>query len=103
VQSDGAGWTLTAKSPQLVALQLMHERATVLPAGFVCNVVGRRSQYGDKGEDALKWFVLCYVTATISGELLLGDSSAALSCARLCSTTNVTVSADSTSVSYGYI
>jgi hypothetical protein len=81
----------------------MHERATVLPAGFVCDVVGRRSQYGDEGEDALEWFVLRYVAVSIPGELLLGDSSAALSIAALCSTANGTVSVDNTSVSYGKV
>jgi hypothetical protein len=101
VQSDAAGLTLTAKSPHFVALQLMHERATVLPAGFVFDVVGRRSQHGDEGEDALEWFVLRYVAASVLREVLLGDSSAILSSAALCSTAYGTVSLDSTSVCYG--
>jgi hypothetical protein len=98
---DAVIWALTAKSPQFVPLQLLHERPTVLPAGFVCDLIGRRSQYGDEGEDALEWPVLRHVAASIIVELLLGDSSAVFSSAALCSTVNVTVSADSISVSYG--
>jgi hypothetical protein len=73
----------------------------VLPAGLVCDLIGRRSQYRDEGEDALEWFVLRHVAASILVELLLGDSSAVLNSTALCSTVSVTVSADSISVSYG--
>jgi hypothetical protein len=93
--------TLTAKSPQFVPLQLLHKHATVFPAGWVCDVNRRRSQYRDEGEDALEWLVFNHVATSILAELLLGDSSAIISSTALCSTANVTVSTHSISVSYG--
>ena len=101
MQLDAVTWTLTAKSPQFVPLQLLHEHATVLPAGLVCDLNRRRSQYGDEGEDALEWLVLHHVFMSSLAELLLGDSSAILSSTALCSTVTVTVGTDIISGSYG--
>ena len=100
VQLDAVIWILTAQSPQFVTLQLLHEHATVLPAGLVLDLNRRRSQYRDEGEDALEWLVLHHVAMSILAELLLGDYSAILSYTTACSTVNVTVGTDSSSVSY---
>ena len=82
-------WTLTAKSPQFVPLQMLHEHATVFPAGLVCDLNRRRSQDRDEGEDALEWLVLRHVATSSLAELLMEDSSAILSSAAHCSTVNV--------------
>lgn len=84
VQLDAATWTLTAKGPQFVPLQLSHEQATVPPAGLVRDLIRRRSQYRDEGEDALEWLVLPHFATSILGEMLLGDSSAILSSTEFC-------------------
>jgi len=101
VQLDAVTWTLTAKGPQFVPPQLLHEHATVLPAGLVRDLNRRRSQYRDEGEDALEWLVLPHVATSILAEMLLGVSSAIFSNTEVCSTVNVTVSTGSISVFYG--
>jgi hypothetical protein len=101
VQLDAVTWTLTEKSPQFVPLQLLHEHDTVFPAGFVCDLNRRRSQYRDEGEDALEWPGLRHVATSSLAEMLLGDSSAIFSNTAVCSTVNVRVCTNSISVSCG--
>ena len=98
MQLDAVTWTLTAKGPEFVSLQLLHENTTVLPAGLVRDLDRRRSQYRDEGEDALEWLV---VATSILAEMLLGDSSAVLNSTTDCSTVNVTVRTDNISFPYG--
>jgi hypothetical protein len=100
LQLDAVIWTLTAQSPQFVSPQLLHEHATVPPAGLVFDLNRRRSQYRDEGEDALEWLVLHHIAMSILAELLLGAFSAILSNTTVCSTVSVTVGTDSISLSY---